>query len=146
MMMVLVEERIQKAIAAGEFANLPGKGKPLHLDENPWEDPEWRIANHLLKSNGFSLPWIETRREIEGELDAARAMLKRAWDHHQQAVRGEQAVKFQAGWERAVVAFRNQVESLNRRILSYNLEVPAIQFQRRTIQVEREIQALTGEI
>ncbi len=31
----LVEQRLQEAFAKGEFANLPGKGKPLELDEDP---------------------------------------------------------------------------------------------------------------
>ncbi|RME01028.1 MAG: DUF1992 domain-containing protein, partial [Calditrichaeota bacterium] len=29
----LAEQRLQEAIARGEFSNLPGAGKPLSLDE-----------------------------------------------------------------------------------------------------------------
>ncbi len=74
-----IEEQIREAIAAGKFSNLRGKGKPLPLEEDPYEDPDWRLAYHLLHENGYSLPWIETRREIEAELDACRQALRKAW-------------------------------------------------------------------
>ena len=68
-----IEEHLRKAIEEGKFDNLPGKGKPLHLDEaNPHADPEWELAYHMLKECGFSLPWIETIHEIEKDIDAAR--------------------------------------------------------------------------
>jgi DnaJ family protein C protein 28 len=74
------EEQIRRAMEEGQFDNLPGKGKPLNLDENPYEDPEWRMAHHILHNSGFSLPWIETRREIETNLEAARTSIKTTWD------------------------------------------------------------------
>ena len=54
-----IEEIIRQAMQEGKFDDLPGKGKPLNLDQNPHQDPDWRVAHHLLKSAGFSLPWIE---------------------------------------------------------------------------------------
>ena len=68
------EEQIRRAIEEGKFDNLPGKGKPLHLDQNPFEDPDWRLANHVLKTSGFSLPWIEKRNEIEALIQTARSI------------------------------------------------------------------------
>ncbi len=66
-----IDDAIQKAMQAGQFDDLPGKGKPLNLDENPFADPEWELAQHVLKSSGYTLPWIETRQQIERELEAA---------------------------------------------------------------------------
>ena len=60
-----IEEHIRQAMQAGKFDDLPGKGKPLSLDENPLADPEWQLAFHMLKDAGFSLPWIESLKEIE---------------------------------------------------------------------------------
>ena len=62
-----IEELIQRAIQEGKFSDLPGKGKPLRLDENPHADPDWQLAYHLLKENSFSLPWLELRQELEIE-------------------------------------------------------------------------------
>ncbi len=40
----LVEERIQEAIARGEFDNLPTQGQRIDLDENPYVPADWRLA------------------------------------------------------------------------------------------------------
>ncbi|HBK54312.1 MAG TPA: DUF1992 domain-containing protein, partial [Syntrophomonas wolfei] len=38
----LVENQIRKAQERGEFNNLEGSGKPISLEENPFEPPELR--------------------------------------------------------------------------------------------------------
>ena len=48
-------------------SNLPGKGKPLKLDTNPFLTPQARMANRLLKENGFAPRWIELKKEIKQE-------------------------------------------------------------------------------
>lgn len=126
------EKKIQAAIEAGEFDNLPGKGKPLKLDENPHEPPEQRAANQLLKNNGFTLPWIETWNEIEDDRQEARKRLRRARESSILTNRP-------AAWELARAAFAEQVTELNRRILSYNLSVPSTQFQKNLINLESEV-------
>jgi len=55
----LVERIIQEAIDNGEFDNLPGKGKPLNLNENAFLEPGLEWAYGLLKRNGFAPDWIE---------------------------------------------------------------------------------------
>jgi len=72
-----IEEIIQKAMQEGAFDNLPGKGQPLDLDDNPHLDPEWQLAYHLLKENGYAPEFIEKRQIIELELAKARAALAR---------------------------------------------------------------------
>ena len=48
-----VEEQVRRAIEAGEFDNLPGRGKPLDLRAY-FETPEdLRMAYSILKSNNF---------------------------------------------------------------------------------------------
>lgn len=129
----IVEDRIQKAIEEGKFDNLRGKGKPLHLDENPHESEEWRTAHHLLKTNDFTLPWIEIWNEIESDLDAARRQLSLA--------RGKSSAIRQL----AIEAFDDQVHELNRRIMEYNLGVPAAAFQKPMIDLSKEIRAALDE-
>jgi DnaJ homolog subfamily C member 28 len=138
------EEQIRKAMEEGQFDNLPGKGKPLNLDENPFEDPEWRMAHHLLKEGGFSLPWIEGRREIDKELAAARERLRTAWRARQASLdRGAAIELVQYEWSAAVDVFKKKIEVLNRQIRDYNLQTPLLQFQMLSIQTEREIQKIT---
>ena len=74
-----LDEQIRRAIADGQFDDLPGKGKPLKLSQNPYEDPSWSMAYQILKSGGYTLPWIETRQGIELDFEAALKSLGRSW-------------------------------------------------------------------
>jgi len=136
------EDQIRKAMEAGQFDDLPGKGKPLNLDTNPFEDQSWRMANQVLRNAGFTLPWIEARQEIERELEAARLSLRRAWEWRQANTGKQQPALIQAEWARAEEAFRQQISVLNKRILSYNLQVPRDQFQLLALDAGREIDRL----
>ena len=139
------EEQIRRAIEEGKFDNLPGKGKPLHLEQNPFEDPEWRLANHVLKSSGFTLPWIESRQEILAGIDAARTALKNAWLWREKSYADHQpGTMVEAEWKRALTAFSEQISTINKKILSFNLEAPSAQFQLVPLNLEHEIASLTG--
>jgi DnaJ-like protein len=60
-----IDEQIRRAIEAGEFDNLPGKGKPIDL--TPYFDtPEdLRMAYSILKGNNFVPEEVELLKEIE---------------------------------------------------------------------------------
>ena len=140
-----VEEQLRKAIEEGKFDNLPGKGKPLHIKENPNADPDWELAYHLIKESGFTLPWIMTIREIERDIEKARTDLQRAWKwriiYLSCDVPDEKA---SAEWDRALAAFKDKLPSLNQRIRAYNLEVPNARFQRPILNYELEIEKITS--
>jgi hypothetical protein len=51
----IAEERIREAQQAGAFDNLPGKGKPLELEDLSWVPEELRIGYLVLK-NAHVLP------------------------------------------------------------------------------------------
>ena len=60
----LVEERIQKAQEDGLFDNLPGKGKPLNLDDDS-SIPEDLLLTFKVLKNAHCLPIeMELRKEI----------------------------------------------------------------------------------
>ncbi len=140
-----IDEQIRKAIEEGQFDNLKGKGKPLNLDDNPYADPEWRLAHHVIKSSGFTLPWIETRQELGNDITSLQAALQRAWEWRQEALEKKQAPALvEQEWQRALKVFNGQVEKVNQRIRTYNLEVPSERFQLMPLQAERLIERLTG--
>src|SRR5215813_10001285 len=61
-----IDLRIRQAIEAGEFDNLPGKGKPIDLSAY-FETPEdLRMAYSILKSNDFVPEEVELLKEIDG--------------------------------------------------------------------------------
>ena len=72
----LVEGRIQKAQEEGVFDNLPGKGKPLHLDEDASIPEDLRLTFKVLK-NAHCLP-IEM--ELRKEIFSLRQLLNAAID------------------------------------------------------------------
>jgi DnaJ homolog subfamily C member 28 len=140
-----IEDLLRRAMEEGKFDNLPGKGKPLHLgDTNPHADPDWEMAFSLIKDAGFSLPWIETIREIEKEIDEAQHNLRLAWESYKFAVdQSHTSVYVEPEWERAKHAFHDKLVELNRRIRDYNLEVPNTRFQRPVLNFEAEVKKIT---
>ncbi len=104
----IAERKIREAMEEGAFDHLEGAGRPLDLDENPFEDPSLRMAHRLLKNNGLVPGWIQEAREIEAE---SRLLRDRA---------GQPDGDFQ-----------NRVDALNRRILAFNLKAPALSAHKR---------------
>ena len=59
------DEKIEEAIARGEFDNLPGKGKPLDLD-GYFATPEYlRMGYSILKSADVIPEEMELLRQVE---------------------------------------------------------------------------------
>ena len=62
----LIEARIADAQRAGAFANLPGQGRPLDLDDDRLVPEDLRMAYRILKNAGFVPAEIEERKEAAG--------------------------------------------------------------------------------
>jgi hypothetical protein len=60
----LAENRILEAIEAGQFEDLPGKGRPLKLEDDSQVPPELRMAYKIMKMADCLPPELETRKEI----------------------------------------------------------------------------------
>ena len=71
-----MEDRIQKAQDEGVFDNLPGKGKPLQLDDDSTIPEDLRLTFKVLK-NAHCLP-IEM--ELRKEIFSLRQLLNAAID------------------------------------------------------------------
>lgn len=140
-----IEEIIRRAMEDGAFDNLRGMGQPLSLDPYPYVEPEWQLAYHLLKENGFAPSFIEMRQDIDNQHTAARQALTQAWQWRQNAL----AIETETGWvgvqwQRAVAAFTETAGLLNRRIADYNISVPLDRLHRKKININEELQALHG--
>lgn len=135
----LIDKKIREAMERGEFDNLSGKGEPIDLSENPFEDPDWRTAHRMLRNAGFAPAWIEDRKDIDAELAVARSNLARVWLVRQNALGTIHKSSATVRWQQAVEAFREKIRELNRRINDWNLKAPAVAFQRQRIDVEAEL-------
>ncbi|HEY7318010.1 MAG TPA: DnaJ family domain-containing protein [Candidatus Binatia bacterium] len=60
----IAEERILDAQRAGAFDDLPGKGKPLKLEDLSWVPEELRIGYHVLKNAHVLPPEAELMKDI----------------------------------------------------------------------------------
>ncbi|HTN72592.1 MAG TPA: DnaJ family domain-containing protein [Methylomirabilota bacterium] len=60
----IAEERILEAQRAGAFDNLPGKGKPLELEDLSWVPEDLRIGYHVLKNAHVLPPEAELMKDI----------------------------------------------------------------------------------
>lgn len=134
----LIEQRIQEAIANGEFDNLRGKGKPLAFATNPYLDPSQELAFNLLQNNGVAPEWIERDKEIRQELETARKYLRQAWQEYQAQGVDESA------WQAASAQFEALLKKINRKIEDFNLIVPILSCQRVKLKLEDEIQRGQG--
>jgi len=151
----MMERQIVEAQERGEFENLPGKGKTLVLTDNPFADPEWRVAYKILQDNDFTLDWIELDKEIRAEIKACREQLlqSKGWYERAMAQLGypescwaeEERIRVQYTWEQALETFADQVAQINKKIELLNLKVPLVYLQRPKISVDEEKLRLTIE-
>ena len=146
----IIEQKIREAQEAGKFDDLRGKGRPLNLDENPFEDPAWRAANQLLKENGFRPDWLEDDVALREKLAGARTALARSRDWRaaeletlgarDDAEAKQQRAWIGAEWERAQARFRESLAQINKGIADLNLKAPHVRFQRMKLIVDDELQ------
>jgi len=60
----IVEQRIKEAMENGEFENLPGKGKPIPIEDDSHVPEDLRLAYKLLKNADCPPPALLEKKEI----------------------------------------------------------------------------------
>ena len=60
----MAEQKIREAIERGEFAGLPGQGRPLDLTDDALVPEDLRVAHRVLKNAGFLPRELEARKQI----------------------------------------------------------------------------------
>ena len=132
-MPINVNKQIEEAMERGEFSDLPGKGEPLKLDTNPFLTPQARMANRLLKENGFTPRWVELEKEIKQEkaqlervlvnLKARRerlAVIIQQYPHRREVI----SRTFEQERARGITQYSEKLENLNRKVQRVNLLMP----------------------
>jgi hypothetical protein len=130
----LVDRRIADAMAAGEFANLAGAGKPQRTDDDTLVPDDQRAGFRLLKSNGFAPPWIEARAEIDEERGKLAAWLTSSnarWRYLDNT-----------GRARLQAEYRRRLDTIQRMIINYNLTTPAAAGQLAGLRIADELARL----
>ena len=82
----LVNERIEQAMAAGQFRNLPrGTKQPMERDHNatsPFLDTTSYLLNKIIQKQDIVPPWIEKQQHLLRLTAAFRARLRSDWRRH----------------------------------------------------------------
>lgn len=128
-----IDKIIRDAQKAGAFDNLPGKGRPIQWEDESGVPEESRLANRLLKNNGFVPDWIEMGRQLDAEYQLLREELERTRD---ELAAGRLS---QTAWELAARAAAEKIRSLNRRVIGYNLRAPHERFHKQPYPIDPDI-------
>lgn len=68
-----IDKQIREASERGDFASLPGAGKPLHGLDEPY-DEQWWLKRKMREEGGSALPpTLRLRKEAEDAREAALA-------------------------------------------------------------------------
>jgi len=146
----LVEEQIRKAQERGDFDHLAGAGKPLNLDENPYEPAELRMAFKILKENDFAPYWIELGKEI----DAAQEKLQQEINYFkrytelfladQHDTRAWQ--RYQRKKELFYIERKTDLVKIDKKILDFNLHCPTFRQGRPNLVIDKEMEQIIAEV
>ncbi|KAG0653105.1 hypothetical protein D0Z07_0762 [Hyphodiscus hymeniophilus] len=80
----LANERIEEAIARGQFKNIP-RGKAIERDpraDNPFINTTEYIMNKMIQRQEIVPPWIEKQQELVKATNVFRARLRNDWKRH----------------------------------------------------------------
>ncbi|KAL9059493.1 MAG: hypothetical protein Q9162_001191 [Coniocarpon cinnabarinum] len=81
----LANERIEDAIARGQFKDLPSRGKRIERDYNassPFLDTTEYFMNKIIQKQEIVPPWIEKQQELVASANRFRSRLRADWRRH----------------------------------------------------------------
>jgi DnaJ family protein C protein 28 len=137
-----VEQLIEEAIRDGKFSNLPGHGRPLNLQKNPFAG-DTELAYQLLKDNDFTLPWIAGRKRTLNRITEFRDAIQRSWlrhrDKYQVAGDDIERRELAQAWHAQLDQWREEIEEINALIGKTNLTQPGERMEILKLTFEDEL-------
>ncbi len=139
----LVGRRIDEAIRNGAFDNLPGKGKPLNLQRNPFVPEGMEMAYSIMQKNNIAPEWISDRAELLRRIEAFRQQLQAAIQTYQakRQAGGTAAERAQVAqtWHQELQKFSTVLQQLNRQIEIINLKQPVLRLEVFKLRLDEEM-------
>lgn len=148
--MDIIDEIIRDAQRKGEFANLPGQGKPLKLDDDAQTPPHLRMAYKILKENDLAPDWVEQARALDHKRETLLQLIHSAAREYRGALNDaarssepeQQRQRVEKVWTLKQKSLRDQVAKYNREVLSYNLKVPQGVTHKLSLNADQELAKL----
>ncbi|KAI0427022.1 hypothetical protein F5Y09DRAFT_45490 [Xylaria sp. FL1042] len=101
----LANQRIEDAIARGQFKNIPRGKDAAERDrrtDNPFVDTTEYILNNMIKRQDIVPPWIEKQQELVKAAHTFRGRLRNDWKRHAARIIASKGGPLEAQMERAV--------------------------------------------
>jgi hypothetical protein len=155
----IADRRIEEAIKAGEFDNLPGHGKPLNNnDDNPFVPPDMRAAYKVMSNSGYAPDWMVLAQKI----DSALEYLHRAADRHFAYLRKELAEigsnpyavkrlrrevdRLKSEHRKAAARHAEAIDEINQDIMTFNNTVPIASLVRIPLSKKAEMEKFEDRV
>ena len=131
----IADRMIQQAIEEGLFDNLPGRGQPIQLDDDPLTPPHLRLGNRILKNANVLPDWAQLDAEIRRSMDeCSRTWARVAAEYPRRRARAGAAEcgserggrDFAAWYSRTRRSYLNALRCVNHEILKFNLSAPNV--------------------
>ncbi len=147
----LVENQIRQAMEKGEFDNLAGLGKPLRFEENPYEPPELRMVNKILKDNDFAPYWIELGKEIDRDWEKLKNEIDYFKRYTSMVLNNPKRDKMALSRYESRKAYffaerRRDLEKISKKIIDYNLHCPTFRMGRANLLIDEEMYQIIIEL
>jgi hypothetical protein len=147
----VVERLIQDAMVEGKFSNLANEGKPIKIEEdNPYVEPDMRLAYKVLENARCVPPWIEMDKEVEASIAQVRQEREnhRIWlKHRLYDLALGPTQHFLSGLRQLSVSHEywlqnhaRKLTELNQRIHAFNQICPVNELLKIPMQVDKVIQ------
>ncbi len=130
---VIAERKIQEAMEEGAFDNIPGKGRPLNLEEDAHIPAHLRAALRILKNADVAPEWIQMDKDIrkrQAEAKALWALLEKEYPRRKSRAEAgdENAKRHFAEWlGRTRSRYMKLLRQINSDILTFNILAPSTQ-------------------
>lgn len=137
-----VGEAIENAMREGEFDSLPGKGKPLKLERDPFAPEGSEMAWGILKNNDLTPGWIGARNDLLREVEVWRARLHAIVERFAREATSASGAQREATivrWSTQRQGIEEEMQKLNQRIRDLNLQQPVSHLEVFLLRLNEEL-------
>lgn len=142
----LVDKQIAEMFEKTDPTTLPGVGKRLNLGDDSMIPSDQRMAMKIMKDHDVLPDWLMRHRDLDREQKQLQERLEKAARLYRGMVadaRRTQNMQLEQQaetiWRRSQIAIREAYATYNKRVLSYNLQVPAGIKHRSFLDFDRDL-------
>ncbi len=141
----LMEDLIEEGQQRGLFDDLPGKGKPLDLEQNIFEGSQ-TLANQIMKANNIKPAWLSHQLGVVESIETLRAEMARTWERYRTnfayAPDESHRQALNLGWDKVCRDWQVAVDKINKEMDSYNLKRPPGQAELYKLRLADELKRI----